>query len=163
MLSEKFTCPLEEPGEALRDFLVEDSGGTEGKQADHRTDFQTCRRPIGEAKQIVKESVFLVPHLVLMFADTIHGGTDPEKMLKKLQGHVFIDRVVHRQFQRNIQHVLTEQRHPSRAVGLFQIAACRQCGTPIEDPDIVETEKSSLEYVPSTWVLAIDPPGEVQD
>ena len=61
-----------------------------------------------------------------------------------------------------LQHVLAEERHPRRAVRLFEVAAGRQRGAAVEDADVVEAEEAALEHVLAEAVLAVDPPGEVQ-
>ena len=83
-------------------------------------------------------------------------------MLDELERHVRIVRIGHRQFDGDLQHVLAEQRHPGRAVGLFQVAAGRQRRAAIEHADVVQPEEAAFEDVSARAVLAIDPPGEVQ-
>ena len=53
-------------------------------------------------------------------------------------------------------------RHPARAVRLIDVTAGRQRCAAIEDADVVETEEAALEDVAALGVLAIHPPGEVQ-
>src|SRR5439155_24988883 len=48
------------------------------------------------------------------------------------------------------------------SVGLFDISASGQGGTAIEDSDIVQTQEAALENVHAAGILAIHPPGEVQ-
>ena len=64
--------------------------------------------------------------------------------------------------EREFQHVLAEQRHPCRAVRLLEVAAGGQRGTAVEDADVVETEEASFEHILAEAVLAVHPPGEVQ-
>src|SRR6185436_6907591 len=59
--------------------------------------------------------------------------------------------------------VETIHAHPAGGVGLFDIAPGGERFAPVKDADIVETEKAALEYVSAAGVLAIDPPGEVQE
>ena len=70
--------------------------------------------------------------------------------------------VGHRQLDGDLQHVLAEQRHPGGAVGLLEVAAGRQRRAAVEDADVVEAQEAPLEDVPARAVLAVDPPGEVQ-
>ena len=53
-------------------------------------------------------------------------------------------------------------RHPARAVGLLDVAAGRQRRAAIEHADVVQAEEAALEDVLAFGVLAIHPPGEVQ-
>ena len=55
-----------------------------------------------------------------------------------------------------------KQRHPGGAVGLLEVAAGRQRRAAVEDADVVEAEEAALEHVPAVAVLAVDPPGEVE-
>ena len=65
-------------------------------------------------------------------------------------------------FNRKLQHVLAKQGHPGRAVRLLEMAAGGQRGAAVEDADVVETEESPLEHVLAEPVLAVHPPGKVQ-
>src|SRR5205823_6781094 len=106
----------------------------------------------------------LFPYTTLfrsVHADTIHGSGDPEEVLVEFGGELLVDRVVQRELQRDLQHALTVERHPRRAVGLLEVAACGQRGAAVEDADVVEPEKPPLEDVLAVTVLAIDPPREV--
>ena len=49
--------------------------------------------------------------------------------------------------ERELEHVLTEHRHPRGAVRLFEAAAGRQLRAAIEHPDVVEAEEATLEHV----------------
>ena len=84
-------------------------------------------------------------------------------MLHELQGEVLVARVDGGQFDRQLQHVLTEQSHPCRAVCLFQLSPGREGCAPVEDPDVVEAQKTPLEEVPTRRVLTVHPPGEVEE
>ena len=67
-----------------------------------------------------------------------------------------------RELDADLEHVLAEQRHPGGAVGLLEVAAGRQRRAAVEDADVVEAEEAALEDVLAEAVLAVDPPGEVQ-
>src|SRR5271163_10696 len=108
----KFWMPLNE-------LPVEDRDRTHGKQADHRADLEPLRASVGQPQHVVEEPVLFIPH-PLALATTEQGICDPEKMLEKLLAHVRIYRLVLREFDGDLEHVLAEERHPSRAIGLFQ-------------------------------------------
>ena len=55
-----------------------------------------------------------------------------------------------------------EQRHPGGAVRLLEMSARRQRSAAVEDADVVEPEEAALEDVVAGAVLAVDPPGEVE-
>ena len=66
------------------------------------------------------------------------------------------------EFHGDFGHVLAEQRHPCRAVGLLQVAPGRQRRAAVEDADVVQTEEPAFEDVLAETVLAVRPPSEVQ-
>src|SRR5262249_39352771 len=86
---------------------------------------------------------------------------DPDEVIEELQGHVDVRAIVERQLQRDLQHRLGVERHPRGGVRLFQMPARPQRRAAIEDADVVQAEKAALEYAASGGVLAVDPPGEV--
>src|SRR5215469_8939481 len=135
--------------------------GTQWQQSHHGTYLQTHGIAVGEVKQIVEESVRLVPHLVLAPADVVHGVGNPSEMLEKASGEFLIYRIVFRQDQRDFQHALAVECHPCRAVRLVQMTARGQRRTAIEDPDVVEPQESTREDIFPLWVFAVDPPVEV--
>ena len=49
-----------------------------------------------------------------------------------------------RQLEGDLEHVLAEQRHPSRAIGLFEMTAGRQRRAAIEHADIVQSKEAAL-------------------
>ena len=67
-----------------------------------------------------------------------------------------------RQLGRDGQHVERVHRHPARAVGLLEVAARRQRRAAIEHADVVEAQEAALEDVHAFGILAVHPPGEVQ-
>src|SRR5215472_16852456 len=113
-------------------------------------------------KEIVEETIRLVPHLVVVHADTIHGIGNPCEMLKEAVGNVLIYRVGFGQNERNLQHGQAVKGHPCRAVGLIQVPASRQFSTAIEDADVVQSQEPARKHVTSLWILAVYPPAEVQ-
>ncbi|MCX5737397.1 MAG: hypothetical protein NTZ61_02680 [Proteobacteria bacterium] len=82
-------------------------------------------------------------------------------MLEELQRDVFIGAVVIGEAQRHLEHVQAELRHPRGAVGLLEDLATGQHRRTIEGADVVEAEKAAFEDVVAEVVLAIHPPGEV--
>ena len=86
-----------------------------------------------------------------------------EKVVDELHRHVLERRILGRDLDGDLQHVLAEQRHPRGAVRLFEVAAGGQRRRAVEDADVVEAEKAALEHVLAEPILAIDPPGEVRE
>src|ERR1700757_1407311 len=117
---------------------------------------------IRKVKQIVEEPIFAIPHLVMVLPNSIHSIGDPDEMLEETERNVLIHRVVLGQYERDLQHVLAVESHPRRAICLIQVTACRELGTAIEYPDIVEAEKSAGEDILSLRIFSVDPPVKVQ-
>ncbi len=149
------------PRDAFPLPLLNNRGGAQRQEPHHGAHLEPLGAAVGEAEQVVVEAVLLVPHAVS--SSFVHAGGDIVEMFHKLQDHVFIDRVVGGKFHGEFQHVLAEQRHPGRAVRLLQVAAGGQRGAAVEDADVVETEESAFEDVLAEAVLAVHPPGEVQE
>ena len=111
----------------FRDELaVEDGGGAERQQPDHGADLQSCRAAVGQPQHVVEESVLFVPHAAAICAPLGHRQGDPEVVREELVAHLGVRGVVHRQLRGDLEHVLGEEGHPRRAVGLLQISAGRQ-------------------------------------
>ena len=140
----------------------DDRGGAEGQEPDERAHLEALARAVGQAEDVVEEAVLVVPHLVGVVADRVDGGRDPEEVLDELQHEVLGRVVVLCEGQRQLEHVLAEDRHPGRAVGLLQAPARRQRRTAVEHPDVVEAEEPTLEHVAAGGVLAVHPPREVE-
>src|SRR5713226_5312875 len=84
-------------------------------------------------------------------------------MLEELCRDVFVDMIIRRQFERYAHQVQRVHRHPGGGVGLVDVAALGQRLAAVKDADVVEAEKAALEDVAALGVLAVDPPGEIED
>ena len=87
---------------------------------------------------------------------------DPNEMLGKLDGHVFVKRIVGRQLDGDLQHVLGEHGDPRGAVSLLEAAAGGQRRAAVEDADVVQPEEAAFKQVLAKAVFAVYPPTEVQ-
>ena len=95
--------------------------GTEREQPDHGADLEPRRAAVREAEDVVEEPVVLVPQLVLAVADPVHRGRDREEVLRELDGHLGVERIPRGQLEGHLEHVQAVERHPRRAVGLFEV------------------------------------------
>ena len=98
----------------------------------------------------------------------IYGVDDLNEMFEKLGRHVFVSQINMRavtfsQFERHAQHGAAIKRHPGRAISLPKAATVGQRLGAIEHADIVQPQEPAGEQVFAVEVLAIDPPGEVQE
>ena len=94
-------------------------------------------------------------------AGVVHGAGDREEVLEELGRDIFVSRIRPRELERHAEEIEAKHPHPARAIALLEITAARQRRAAIEDADVVEAEKSALENVAAGRVLAIHPPGEV--
>src|SRR5215831_16138031 len=105
-------------------------------------------------KDVVEETIVLVPKLNPFFTPMIHGMRDVDEMLEELRGDVLVNGILPSQLQRNRQHIQAVHAHPSRAVRLLDMTACGERRAAIEDADIVQPEKPTLENILAFGVLA---------
>src|SRR5204862_5534452 len=61
------------------------------------------------------------------------------------------------------QHAGAVEGHPRGAVGLLEMAAVREALVAVDDADVVEAEKAAGENAVAVLVLAVYPPGEVEE
>src|SRR5215472_18187970 len=113
-------------------------------------------------QQIVKEPVRGIPHRVAVLANSVHGISDPDEMFQETIGDLLIQRIRFRQDERDLQHVLAIESHPGSAVCLIEMPAGWEFGTAVEDPNVVQSEKSARENILALRILAVDPPVEIQ-
>ena len=84
-------------------------------------------------------------------------------MLEKLGRNVLVNPPMLGQLQRNVEHAETIEGHPAGAIGLLEGAAGGQGLGAVEEADVVEAKEASLKNVFAFDVLAVDPPGEVEE
>ncbi len=137
--------------------------GAQRQQADERAHLQSLPGAVGEAEDVVEEAVLLVPHLVRVLADRVDRPRRSRRSAQELQDEVLVGRVAFGEDERQLEHVLAEQRHPRSAVGLLEAAAGRQRCAAVEHADVVEPEEPALEDAAAARVLAVDPPREVEE
>ncbi len=113
-----------------------------------------------QVHDVVVETVDVVPQTVA--ADLVHRVADADEMLEELAGDVFVRVVLLRELDGDAEHRHAIERHPRGAVRLQELRAAGQRSRAVEDPDVVEPEESAGEQVVPVGVLAVHPPGEVQ-
>ena len=112
-------------------------------------------RAVGELERVVEEAVLLVPQPA-----PVHRRGDPDGVLDERRLEVLVGRVVLGQHGRDPQHVQAVLEHPGGRVGLLELGPGRQV-RPVEGADVVEAEEAAREEVVALLVLAVQPPGEV--
>ena len=83
-------------------------------------------------------------------------------MFEELDGDVFVDGVLPRQFQRDPHQIQAKHPHPAGGVALFEMTPTGKRGAPIENADIIQSEKAPLEDVSTSGIFAVNPPGKVE-
>ncbi len=117
---------------------------------------------VGRDYQVLEEAGLGIPQRNAAVGMTADGIGDGQELLVGLDGDVLVVRILSREFERHNRHVEREHRHPAGGVGLLQAVAGRQRLRAVEDRDVVETEEAALEDVVAVGVLAVDPPGVVE-
>ena len=79
-----------------------------------------------------------------------------------MDGHVLVLRVLGTELEGHHGHVQGEHGHPAGGVGLLEAEAAGQGTGTVIDRDVVEPEKAPLEQVLALRILAVDPPGEIE-
>ena len=87
---------------------------------------------------------------------------DVDKVLEELAGNILVSRIMLRQLSCDGEHVQTVHAHPTRAVRLLDRPARRQGLGAVKHADIIKTEEPTFEHVHALRILAVHPPGEVQ-
>src|SRR5438132_160532 len=70
--------------------------------------------------------------------------------------------IAKREFEGDRHHIQAKHAHPTGAVALLNVATGGQRSAAIKDADVVKPKKATLEDVVAFRVLAIDPPGKVE-
>src|ERR1700751_318846 len=98
----------------------------------------------------------------MVHTDSIHGVSDPKRMLEESEGDLLINGVVFCQNQCDLEHVLAVEGHPRGAIRLIKVSPGRKLSASIKDSNIVQAKEASREDIPTLRVFSVDPPIEVQ-
>src|SRR6202046_2191290 len=82
-------------------------------------------------------------------------------MLEELAGNVFLRPVRRSEHHRNRQNIEAIHRHPTGAVRLLDVISRTERLGAVKDAYVVEPEETALEYIFSFRILAVYPPGEI--
>src|SRR5215472_5369791 len=117
---------------------------------------------IGKSEEVIIETVFFVPHLIVMIAHPIHRVGNPHEVFVEPVSHLLVDRVILGKDNGDLKHDLTKQSNPCGAVGLFNSSPGRQLGAAIKHANVIQAEKSAGEDIAPLRVFAVYPPGEIE-
>src|SRR5579883_953511 len=157
--------PLEaalETRQALEEFGLQRLDRKQRDEADHGANLHGEVPAVGQAQDVIEEAVFLVPQAHAVVAAMTHGVGNVDEVLPELAGHVFVAGLFLGEFERDGEQVEGVHGHPAGAVRLLKVAAGGQGGAAVKHADVVEAEKSALENVHALGVLAVHPPGKVE-
>ena len=146
------------PGSPPISSSVSTCTANSGIEPDHRADAQRDAATV-DVHLVVVETVLLVPQP--RAAEGVHGVGDVHEVLEELGGDVLRAGIEARQLQGHGEHRGAVERHPGGAVRLLQMAAVGQRPRAVEDADVVQPQEAAREQVLAAGVLAIDPPGEI--
>src|SRR5262249_40286704 len=152
---EKPVHPASEVWQPFEQVWFDGFHGEQRHQSHKRTHLEALELTRREVEHVIEELVCLVPQWHARATDVVEGFGDIEEMLEELAGDVLVRRIMTGQLQRNGEHIEAVGAHPRGAVRLAEVATCWQRGRPVEDADVVETEKTALEDVVPVRVFAI--------
>ena len=151
-----------EVGERLEELGLDRLDRQERDQPDQRAHLERDELAGIEMEHVVEELVLRIPQRRRFHVDAVESAGDVQEVLEELRRDVLVHGVVARQLQRDRQHAERVEAHPRRAVRLADVAGDRERRGPVEHADVVQPEEAALEDVAALRVLAVDPPGEVE-
>ncbi|CRM74222.1 hypothetical protein [Pseudomonas sp. 58 R 12] len=154
--------PLAQPFQTFMLALFQYQHGKQRHQADDGAQAHRLVLAVGAVQHIVEEQVLLIPQAFGAVVDAVDGAGDVQEVLEKLHRDVDVDDVALGQLQADAHQVQGIGRDPRRAVGLIQLVTRRQRGRAVEQGDIVQAQETALEQVAALGILAVHPPGKIQ-
>src|SRR5438874_558587 len=83
-------------------------------------------------------------------------------MLKEFRGCIFKRLIIHGDLERYVHHVECIGTHPAGTICLLQLHMAT-VKTPVEYTDIIQSEEATFKDVVPVPVLAVDPPGKIDE
>ena len=84
-------------------------------------------------------------------------------MFIKLGCRVFEGGIFCGYFKRDVHHVKRIHSHPACAISLFEQSSSWQHHIPVENPDVIQAEKSAFKNSVSIGIFSICPPGKIDN
>src|SRR5262249_24370494 len=110
----------------------------------------------------IEKAIHVIPEPDAIIAPVVHRVRDVNEVLPELAGHVFIGRIFTGKFESDGEKIECIHSHPTGAIGLLEVTPGGQWRAAIEHTDVVQAQEAALEDVHSISVLAVYPPGEVE-
>ena len=134
----------------------------QGNDADPGKNIDAMHAAFRINNNILEESISLVPDGYARAGVAGKRICDCQKLAVGLDSNAFIGGIFNRDFKRDHGELQGKHRHPAGRIGLLQRIAWRQRLGAVVHRDIVKPEKPPLKYVHASGILAVDPPGMVQ-
>src|SRR5579863_6689398 len=151
-----------ESGQPVEKLRLQGLDRKERDQPDHRANPHRILAAIGKLKYIVEETIRLIPQPNTVLPAVAHGVSDVDKVLPELAGNIFVGGIFAGQFQRNRQQVQGVHGHPTGAIRLLDVSTGGQRSAAVKHSNVVEAEEAALKDVHPFGILAVYPPGEIQ-
>src|SRR5215831_3751709 len=133
----------------------------QGNKAYPRTQAQFVKFPIGKTQDVIEETFFLIPQLVITASHVLHGYADVHKMFKELYRQQLVSTIRLCEFQCDPHQVQAEESHPTGAIRLLEDGSAGQGLAAGQHRNIVQPKKSTLEDIIPLAIHAVDPPAEI--
>src|ERR1700733_5260237 len=131
---------LQEAFARLDVFGLDRINGENRNQTYHRANFHREMLAARRAKDVVIETISLVPQAIFLPANVVHRVRDMNAMLEELARQVLICGIFFRKLERDRHHSQRIMHHPAGAVGLFDANSAWERTRAIEYADVVESE-----------------------
>src|SRR5580658_8468200 len=156
--------PLDIPekfGMRIQILAIHHLNRVERDQADHGAHAKFLEVPVGQAKNVIKKTVLLVPKLIVAATHLLHGRADVYEVLKEFGREELIGLIEVGQFERCPHQVKAKKAHPAGRVGLLENGSSGKFFAAIHDRDVVQPQEAALKDVVPGAVHAVHPPGKV--
>ena len=119
MTAIELMCACAECRQLRENVIFEHRHGGDRQQADDRAHLEALGAAVRQPQHVVEESVFLVPHFVVVLAHAVHGPRDRQGVTEEFLDKLLVVPFMQRELDGNTQHLLAEEHHPRRPVRLI--------------------------------------------
>ncbi len=157
--------PQQTLAQTLQPFMLalfEHQHGEQRHQTDDGAQAHRFVLAIGTVQHVVEKQVLLIPQAFDAVIDTVDRTSDIQEMLEKLHRNVDVHAIALGQLQPHAHQVQRIGGDPRGAIGLVEQVTRRQRGRAVEQGNIVQAQEAALEQVAPLGILAVDPPGKIQ-
>jgi hypothetical protein len=91
----------------------------------------------------------------------VHGPGNIQEMPEEFGRRLLIHFVGLGQFQRHAQHIYRKHGHPTCRIGLLHSANALGHVIAIENPNVVQTQKSTFKKIGAMFIFLVYPPSKI--